>query len=142
MLNIIVLGSGLIPRGYGIAPRKNPFQADLKLIKLLIDTNGLKPCFINPDTKAAVPLTAANCEKMYQIYGTEKKAKAVVKPIAAKTSAVNTVSTAPTSAVNTVSTQPTSVLKAEEVKTETTKVEDKKEDPIVINVNNKEEKKK
>lgn len=81
MLNIVVLGEAvMIPRGYGIAPRKDPFKADLKLISLILKTGGLEPYFINPDTGVKTRLTMENYERMYATYGTEKKAAQVVAP--------------------------------------------------------------
>ena len=36
MLKIQVLGNGFIPRGLGIAPRREPFKADLLLIQTIL----------------------------------------------------------------------------------------------------------
>ena len=57
MLKIQVLGQGLIPRGHGIAPKKEPFPADLTLIGLILGTPGLKMNYINPETNQLAPLT-------------------------------------------------------------------------------------
>lgn len=77
MLKIQVLGSGLIPRGHGIAPKKEPFPADLTLIGLILSTPGLKMNYINPETGKLAPLTRENYQKVYQKYpnGTIMKAK-------------------------------------------------------------------
>ena len=49
MLKIKVLGTGLIPRGYGLAPRKEPFMADLTLIQTILGTcPNLKVLYLNP----------------------------------------------------------------------------------------------
>lgn len=68
MLRIQVLGSGLIPRGHGIAPKKEPFPADLKLIGLIISTAGLKVNFVHPESGNLVSLTRDNYQAMYKKY--------------------------------------------------------------------------
>lgn len=159
MLNIIVLGSGLIPRGYGIAPRRAPFAADLKLIKLIVDTANLKPCMIHPETGATVPLTASNCDKMYKLYGEEKKIKNLapaskylnpttainVKPFE-HTTAVNSARIEPTTDVKNAKQEPTTAVNtSSQAQSSNEKpAEEKKDEHIVINVNNnnKDEKKK
>lgn len=81
MLKIIVLGEGLIPRGHGIAPRLQPFEADLTIIKKILLTSGLEPFFINPESGQKVRLTMANCDKMYKMFsGYIKKEKEAPKP--------------------------------------------------------------
>ena len=69
MLNIQVLGRGAIPRGNGIAPRKDPFPADLETIELILKTGGLSIKFVNPTTGVLIPLTTANLKKMWKAYG-------------------------------------------------------------------------
>ena len=69
MLKIQVLGKGLIPRGYGLAPRLNPFPADLILIGTILDTYGLSVNYLNPDDNAMHPLTKNNLKKIYNKYG-------------------------------------------------------------------------
>lgn len=86
MLQVIVLGSGLIPRGYGIAPRKTPFEVDLNTVKLFAYTAGLNTYAINPTSGAKVLLTPSNYEKTYKLF-TEiptpvvEKPKPVTKPV-------------------------------------------------------------
>lgn len=70
MLKIQVLGKGMIPRGLGLAPRKEPFPADLTLIQTILNTRGdFKINFINPETGKFAPLTKQNCQQMYRKYG-------------------------------------------------------------------------
>lgn len=68
MLKIQVLGKGLIPRGYGIAPRLEPFPADLTLIGTILTCSNLKVNYINPETNKPMPLTRENCQKVYKKY--------------------------------------------------------------------------
>ena len=68
MLRVQVLGSGLIPRGHGIAPKKEPFPADLRLIGLIISTAGLKINFVHPESGNLVELTRDNYQTMYKKY--------------------------------------------------------------------------
>lgn len=78
MLQIQVLGSGLIPRGMGIAPRKEPFKADLTLIQTIMSTNGLKINYINPETGSLCPLTKSNLKRVWSKYGIKTENKKVV----------------------------------------------------------------
>lgn len=68
MLKIQVLGKGMIPRGYGLAPRKEPFYADLTLIATIIQTNGLTVNYVNPETGELKPLTRTNLTTIYKKY--------------------------------------------------------------------------
>ena len=68
MLRIQVLGSGLIPRGHGIAPKKEPFPADLNLIGIILSTGGLKVNFVHPDSGNLTALTRENYQAMYKKY--------------------------------------------------------------------------
>lgn len=68
MLKIQVLGRGLIPRGHGIAPKMEPFPANVMLIGTILSTPGLQVNFIHPETNKAVPLTRANYQKIYQTW--------------------------------------------------------------------------
>lgn len=72
MLKIQVFGRGMIPRGLGLAPRKNPFMADLSLIGIIMDTPGLTVKYINPEDGRSVPLTRQNLKKVWEKYGKTK----------------------------------------------------------------------
>ena len=48
MLKIQVLGTGMIPRLGVIAPRIEPFMADLTWISLILSTPGLEINYIDP----------------------------------------------------------------------------------------------
>lgn len=72
-LKVRVLGKGLIPRGGGIAPRKEPLKCDLNLIQLMLSTRGLEPLeFINPETNKAQPLTRENLKRTWDRYADYK----------------------------------------------------------------------
>lgn len=68
MLKIQVLGSGLIPRGYGLAPRVEPFPADLTLIQTIMATPGLSVNMIHPDDGHIVAITNANIKRLWEKY--------------------------------------------------------------------------
>ncbi len=124
MLKIIVKGSGLIPRGHGIAPRTTPFEADKKLIYLILVTDNLDPYFLNPDTKKFVKLTKANYEKMYDMYGN----KAVKKVIMADKAPM-------AEQVKSAITQAPTVTQQPEAKQEEAK-EEPKTDLVIAPINN------
>lgn len=73
MLKIIVLGKGLIPRGLGLAPRKEPFKADLTLIQTILATPGLKVKMLHPEDGHLVDLTKSNLTSNWQKYSNYKK---------------------------------------------------------------------
>lgn len=78
-LMIQVNGKGMIPRGYGLAPRKEPFLAsDIHLIYLILNTAGLSIKFVNPKTNQLEDLTKKNMKKMWDMYADYKKSE--VKP--------------------------------------------------------------
>lgn len=68
MLKIQVLGKGLIPRGFGLAPRKEPFSADLTLITTILNTNGLMVNYVNPSDGRLLPLNRQNVKKVWDKY--------------------------------------------------------------------------
>lgn len=68
MLKIQVLGTGLIPRGYGLAPRVEPFPADLTLIQTIMATPGLSVNMIHPDDGHIVAVTNANLKRLWEKY--------------------------------------------------------------------------
>lgn len=68
MLKIQVLGKGLIPRGYGIAPKKNPFPADLILIETILQTPGLKVRMQHPGDGHFIDVTTSNIKKLWNQY--------------------------------------------------------------------------
>lgn len=76
MLKIIVLGNGLIPRGLGLAPRKEPINADLNLIQLILSTPGLKVKMLHPEDGHLVDLTKSNLTSNWQKYSNYKKSGA------------------------------------------------------------------
>lgn len=65
-LKIQVLGRGLIPRGYGLAPHIDPFSADKMLISTILATPGLKVNYINPNTMKPEPLTSKNLRTVWE----------------------------------------------------------------------------
>lgn len=68
MIKIQVLGHGLIPRGNGIAPRKDPILADRDLIKLILNSGSLKAIAINPKNGALIPLNFKNLNRVYTAF--------------------------------------------------------------------------
>lgn len=68
MLKIQVLGKGLIPRGYGLAPKKHPFPADLILIETILKTPGLKVRMEHPADGHMVDVTTSNIKKLWAAY--------------------------------------------------------------------------
>lgn len=123
MLDIIVLGVGLIPRGNGIAPRKVPFKADKALIKTILLTNGLDPYYRNPNNGKFVQLTMKNYEKVYASFGNG------VKP-------VNTIIPNPKSAVESAIKKTSEKPDIAEKKEPVVVVEEKKEEAPLVPVNN------
>lgn len=67
MLQIVVLGSGLIPRGKGIAPCKDPFDADENLIKLIMNTNGMAPYAVSRRDGHKVRITYSNLARLQRM---------------------------------------------------------------------------
>lgn len=68
MLKIQVLGKGMIPRGYGLAPRKEPFPADYLTIGTIIKTPGLKVKYLNPESGKLMPLDGHNVKRIWDRY--------------------------------------------------------------------------
>lgn len=66
MLKIQVLGNGLIPRLGAIAPRKEPFMADLTWITLILSTPGLEINYIDPSDGSVHPLDRLNFREVYE----------------------------------------------------------------------------
>ena len=71
MLNIQVLGKGMIPRGLGLAPRKEFFKADLILITTILATPGLKVNMLTQDNKV-VEVTRANVKNLWDKHRLDK----------------------------------------------------------------------
>ena len=67
MLQIIVLGSGLIPRGHGIAPCYEPFETDKDTIKLIMDTKGMAPYAVSRRDGHKVRLTYSNFDRILRM---------------------------------------------------------------------------
>ena len=72
-LLIQVLGVGLIPRGKGIAPKKEPFPATKKEIELIMEHGALKPRMLNTKTGKYVDITAKNFEKLWNTFAIERE---------------------------------------------------------------------
>jgi len=78
MLKIQVLGKGLIPRGYGLAPRKEFFKADLNLIQTILMTPGLKVNMLNPEDDKIIAVTNANVKRLWERYRSDIPTRKVV----------------------------------------------------------------
>lgn len=74
-LMIQVLGVGLIPRGKGIAPKKEPFPATKKEIELIMEHGTLQPRMKNPNTGKFVEITSRNFEKLWNTFAVEREEK-------------------------------------------------------------------
>lgn len=67
MLKIRVLGTGMIPRGLGLAPRLTPFPADKTLIATILAAK-FKVEFVHPEKGIFIELTNKNFAQMYDKY--------------------------------------------------------------------------
>lgn len=77
-LMIQVLGVGLIPRGMGIAPKKEPFPATKKEIELIMEHGTLQARMRNPKTGKFVDITSKNFEKLWETFAIDRDEK---KPV-------------------------------------------------------------
>ena len=83
MIKVRILGHGLIPRGYGLAPRKEPLEIDWNFLNILLNNGSFKIQALVPDKKEFVDITIGNARKMYELLSrkrTEVK-KVEVKPV-------------------------------------------------------------
>lgn len=91
MLRIQVLGKGLIPRGLGLAPRKEPFMADFTLIATILATPGLKVNMLHPEDGHAIELTNNNLKRNWDKYANyQKKANTPAAPQTAPVAPIQT----------------------------------------------------
>lgn len=148
MLKIQVLGKGLIPRGYGLAPKKNPFPADLILIETILKNPGLKVRMMHPDDGHFVDVTTKNVKRLWEAYS-DKYTKdpkdgmhvkvstnvAPVKPVAPKVEQKEEPLVAPTDVLKPQVETPVT----EEVKEETKPAESKEEDKQETKVEEKQD---
>lgn len=82
-LQIQVNGKGLIPRGFGIAPRKELIKtSDLSFINLCLNTSGLKLKYLNPSNNKLEDLTRQNLMKVWRNYADYRPAVAPTPTIA------------------------------------------------------------
>ena len=144
MLNIQVLGRGLIPRGHGIAPKKSPFPADLTLIQLILRTPGLSINYINPKTKKWSPLNNENLTEVWNRFSDYKETKPsqneVSKPVVPEAVKEKAIPITPAVEEKKVEEKKeevvtpvveTSVEEITETTEETTEADDNKEDDII-----------
>jgi len=68
MLKIQVLGHGLIPRGYGLAPHKQLFWADKRLIQTILTDSRLSINMQHPVDGRLIPLNRVNLDKLWESY--------------------------------------------------------------------------
>ena len=139
MLYVQVLGKGLIPRGLGLAPRKDFFKADLNLIQTILMTPGLKVNMRNPEDGKIIPVTRENVKKLWDKYRSDRVKPVTTPNIVKKVEETTTVThvdaleSKADSKVDSVSlvveTNP-SITPIKE--TEEPKVEEAKEEPIAI----------
>ena len=86
MIKIQVLGSGMIPRDLGIAPRKEPFYADRDVIYTILNTPGLSINYLHPESGRFFPLTRENMKKVLDKFKNATYDKPVATPPALDTS--------------------------------------------------------
>jgi len=67
-MKIQVLGSGLIPRECGLAPRLEPFEADRTLIATILSTPGLTVRYRNPEDGQMHSITPKNMQYVWDRY--------------------------------------------------------------------------
>lgn len=90
MIKVRILGKGLIPRGYGLAPRKEPLEVDWNFLNILLNNGSFKIQGLDIDKKEFVEINLANAKKMYELLSKKKpstvqKVEAkVVKPVEVK----------------------------------------------------------
>lgn len=75
MYPIKVLGRGLIPEGFGLAPRKNVFKASKRAIMNIICAPGLEVYLVHPVTKKSTKLTRLTFSKILDDYDFERTGK-------------------------------------------------------------------
>lgn len=120
MLKIQVLGKGMIPRGYGLAPRKEFFKADLNLIQTILMTPGLKVNMLNPEDGKIIAVTNSNVKRLWDKYRSDNYKKPVVEvekteePVEIKPENITAAPIESPTAVNTNMVKP--VVKTEETK--------------------------
>ena len=76
MLNIQVLGSGIIPRKGFLAPHKEPFPAELQEIGMIMRQGNLSINYLNPETNQFVRLTRDNLMEVWNKYGRKRPMRA------------------------------------------------------------------
>ena len=65
MIRVRILGKGLIPRGGGLAPKKEPIYVDLDYLTILVYSRNLRIQYLNPDTNKFEDLLLSNFKKIY-----------------------------------------------------------------------------
>lgn len=86
MIKIQVLGTGMIPRDLGIAPRLEPFYADMGLIYTILQTPGLKVNYLHPENGRFFPMNTQNMKAVLDKFKnvdynhTNVQKEAVTKP--------------------------------------------------------------
>lgn len=81
MVKIQVFGHGMIPGIGTVAPHKEPFEADLKLIKRIIGSGTLQVKIQNPVTKAFIPINIGNVNRLYHTWDNYKVKEVTKTPV-------------------------------------------------------------
>ena len=68
MLRIQVLGHGMIPRGYGLAPHRELFWADKLLIQTILTDAHLQINMQHPEDGILIKVTRTNLDKLWNSY--------------------------------------------------------------------------
>lgn len=81
MLKIQVLGNGFIPRGLGIAPRREPFKADLLLIQTILASPARFTInMFHPETGKIIEITNKNVMSLWEKYSNYESQQPPVVP--------------------------------------------------------------
>ncbi len=141
MIKIVVLGYGLIPRGKGIAPRRDPFKVDLQTLKTILGTDGLQVFAVNPLNNIKTRLNFQNFERIYKKYEADEGKKAEpVSTIAASTDSKKAVIKVGDGTDKRIDKAVETALKAEEVKkpevVESVETKTAEEETPLVPVNN------
>ena len=81
MISIRVDGRGIIPRLGTIAPRKQPFKADLSMLATIIASPGLIAIAIDPVTKQETTLNSGNYRKIYNRLVSKSEKQAILEEV-------------------------------------------------------------
>lgn len=65
MIRVRILGKGLIPRGGGLAPKKEPIYVDFDYLTVLVYSRNLRVQYLDPETGKFENIALNNFKKIY-----------------------------------------------------------------------------